>query len=226
MTNTEQLAQALRDQINAMPSALIHKWQVLEVINEAFAQHSAEQAVGVVAATLTISVEGSTTTIDCDWGDAVRSMPPGSYPLFLAAPEAPASTAAAMQIVIDAMRADPDYAWSWHCNVAMSFVDAGGDRYTANQGAARFMRLLANVDPAHELPTEAPASAQQAEDAKDAARLDWIDKNVCDVSRLSGQRLRISWWNGVGQVFIGEGHHKDWREAIDDARAQHGGPAA
>ena len=65
----------------------------------------------------------------------------------------------AMQTVIAAMQADPDYAWSWHCNVAMAYVDAGGDRYTGNQGAARFMKLLANVDPAHELP--APAQEQQ-----------------------------------------------------------------
>ena len=66
----------------------------------------------------------------------------------------------AMQTVIAAMQADPSYAWSWHCNVAMTYVDAGGDRYTGNQGAARFMKLLANVDPAHELP-EKPAPAQE-----------------------------------------------------------------
>jgi len=59
----------------------------------------------------------------------------------------------AMKIVIEAMRADPDYAWSWHCNIAMAFVDAGGDHYTGNQGAARFMKMLANVAPAHELPS-------------------------------------------------------------------------
>jgi hypothetical protein len=62
----------------------------------------------------------------------------------------------AMKTVIKAMQDDPDYAWSWHCNVAMAFFDAGGDSYTANQGAARFMRLLANVDPAHELPSHQP----------------------------------------------------------------------
>lgn len=66
----------------------------------------------------------------------------------------------AMQTVIAAMQADPSYAWSWHCNVAMTYVDAGGDRYTGNQGAARFMKLLANVDPAHELP-EKPAPVQE-----------------------------------------------------------------
>jgi hypothetical protein len=66
----------------------------------------------------------------------------------------------AMQTVIGAMQTDPGYAWSWHCNVAMAFVDAGGDHYTANQGAARFMRLLANVEPTHELPT--PPAAQPA----------------------------------------------------------------
>jgi hypothetical protein len=58
----------------------------------------------------------------------------------------------AVKTVIRAMQKDPDYAWSWHCNIAMAFVDAGGDRYTANQGAARFMKMLAAVDPAHALP--------------------------------------------------------------------------
>lgn len=57
--------------------------------------------------------------------------------------------AQAMQTVTAAMRADPGYAWSWHCNIAMAYVDAGGDRTIGNQGAERFMRLLANVDPAH-----------------------------------------------------------------------------
>lgn len=66
----------------------------------------------------------------------------------------------AVQTLIDAMQADPDYAWSWHCNIAMAYVDAGGDPYTGNQGAARFMRLFANVDPAHELP--APQAQQTA----------------------------------------------------------------
>ena len=58
----------------------------------------------------------------------------------------------AVQTVIQAMQYDPDYAWGWHCNIAMAFVDAGGDRYTANQGAARFLEMFAKVQPAHELP--------------------------------------------------------------------------
>ena len=71
---------------------------------------------------------------------------------------------AAMKVVLEAMRSDPDYAWSWHCNVAMAFVDAGGDHYTANQGAARFMQLLAGVEPAHELP-EAPSRPRRCRPA-------------------------------------------------------------
>jgi outer membrane PBP1 activator LpoA protein len=73
-----------------------------------------------------------------------------------------APVADAMKTVTKAMQDDPDYAWSWHCNVAMAFVDAGGDSYTANQGAARFMRLLANVDPAHELPSHPPRRKWQS----------------------------------------------------------------
>lgn len=76
------------------------------------------------------------------------------YSAMLAAAPQPAGepVASAVQTVIEAMQADPDYAWGWHCNIAMAFVDAGGSHYTANQGAARFMRMLANVEPAHELP--------------------------------------------------------------------------
>jgi len=58
----------------------------------------------------------------------------------------------AVQTVIQAMQYDPEYAWGWHCNIAMAFVDAGGDHYTANQGAARFLEMFAKVQPAHELP--------------------------------------------------------------------------
>jgi hypothetical protein len=77
----------------------------------------------------------------------------------------------AMQTVIGAMQADPGYAWSWHCNVAMAFVDAGGDHYTANQGAALFMRLLANVEPAHELPSPHAQPAPVPLDAGEISRL-------------------------------------------------------
>jgi hypothetical protein len=50
---------------------------------------------------------------------------------------------------------DADYAWSWHCNIAMSHYDAmiaaGYTHHrsihkTSNAGAARFMRLAFGVD--------------------------------------------------------------------------------
>ncbi len=58
----------------------------------------------------------------------------------------------AMAVVLKAMKDDPEYAWGWHCNIAMAYVDAGGDHAIGNHGAARFLRLLASVEPAHELP--------------------------------------------------------------------------
>jgi hypothetical protein len=99
----------------------------------------------------------------------------------------------AMKIVIKAMQADPDYAWSWHCNVAMAFVDAGGDSYTANQGAARFMRLLANVEPAHKLPSHPPRREWRGltEEEIDAV---WEDAQVFnthyDIARAIEQALK------------------------------------
>ena len=41
---------------------------------------------------------------------------------------------------------DPSLAWSWHCNIAVAFVDEGGDHKLANRAAARFMQLCFGVD--------------------------------------------------------------------------------
>ncbi len=41
---------------------------------------------------------------------------------------------------------DPDYAHSWHCNIACSAMDAGADHKIANDGASRFMRLAFDVN--------------------------------------------------------------------------------
>lgn len=45
-----------------------------------------------------------------------------------------------------AIQTDSSYAWSWHCNVAMSFEDEVGNHEQANRAAARFMRTTFDVD--------------------------------------------------------------------------------
>lgn len=45
-----------------------------------------------------------------------------------------------------AIQADNDYAWTWHCNVAMPFQDEGGSHEQANRAAARFMATAFDVD--------------------------------------------------------------------------------
>lgn len=54
--------------------------------------------------------------------------------------------AASVASVVTALRNDADYAWSWHCNIAMAARDAGCEACAANEGAARFMELFANVN--------------------------------------------------------------------------------
>ena len=54
-------------------------------------------------------------------------------------------TATAMKSLSDAMREDPDYAWSWHCNLACCAMDEGLDREAANRAAERFMALAFNI---------------------------------------------------------------------------------
>ena len=64
----------------------------------------------------------------------------------------------ALNIIRSAMRDDPHYAWTWHCNVAVSMMDEGAPHDAANAAAARFMRLAFDVDTA-----KAPQSAGDAE---------------------------------------------------------------
>ncbi len=48
--------------------------------------------------------------------------------------------------LIEAFKLDPDYLWTWHCNIAMGFYDAGGDHKIANEGSARFLQNLTGID--------------------------------------------------------------------------------
>jgi len=69
---------------------------------------------------------------------------------------------ASVATFINAMRKDPDYAWAWHCNIAMSAFDAGCPHGVANEGAARFLQLLAGVDTRQHpgfAPTQTPVTA-------------------------------------------------------------------
>lgn len=51
-----------------------------------------------------------------------------------------------MKTIKRAIECDKDYAWAWHCNLAMSSYDEGLDLPAANRAAARFMRVCFGVD--------------------------------------------------------------------------------
>ena len=50
-----------------------------------------------------------------------------------------------MRHLTEALRDDPSYAWSWHCNIAMSAYDEGVEHKKANEIASRFMQLAFGV---------------------------------------------------------------------------------
>jgi hypothetical protein len=52
----------------------------------------------------------------------------------------------AMNALKQAINSDPDYAWSWHCNIAVTQQDAGVSHEMSNDGAARFMKLCFDAD--------------------------------------------------------------------------------
>lgn len=55
------------------------------------------------------------------------------------------------------MKNDAGYAWSWHCNIAMAIYDANLASHTiANLCAAQVMRILFDIEPAHDLPKQSP----------------------------------------------------------------------
>ena len=51
----------------------------------------------------------------------------------------------ALWVLSRAMKNDPMYAWSWHCNLAMMAVDAGASHYEANKREESFMHYLFGV---------------------------------------------------------------------------------
>ena len=52
----------------------------------------------------------------------------------------------AMDTLKTNMKEDPEFAWSWHCNIAVQFQDAGVSHAISNDGASRFMKLCFGVD--------------------------------------------------------------------------------
>ena len=78
------------------------------------------------------------------------------------------STASAFAVVKEAMQKDPEYAWSWHCNIAMASVDEGMDHERANKAAARFMHNCFGVDTSKS-PQYATLKFIPSEGSRDAA---------------------------------------------------------
>ncbi len=57
----------------------------------------------------------------------------------------------AMKNLAEAIQNDPDYAWSWLCNIAVSAQDEGIEYSASNRSAARFMQTAFAIDmTAHE----------------------------------------------------------------------------
>lgn len=60
----------------------------------------------------------------------------------------------ALRVLRDAMQKDYMYAWSWHCNIAMTAIDAGAPAKEANERAADFMHRAFDVRTDHDPGTD------------------------------------------------------------------------
>lgn len=60
--------------------------------------------------------------------------------------KANAGIAHEMAVLGSAMRQDPEYLWTWHVNLTLAYVDAGGDKKVAMNASARFLYNLTQAD--------------------------------------------------------------------------------
>jgi hypothetical protein len=56
------------------------------------------------------------------------------------------TTKQAIEHLERALQDDPEYAWSWHCNIACPIMDEGASYELANKAAARIMKHLFHID--------------------------------------------------------------------------------
>lgn len=111
-----------------------------------------------------------------------------------------AGVATAMGEVRAALHADPEYAWSWHCNIAMASVDEGMEHAAANRAAARFMHNCFGLDT-----SKSPHYPQTAAEGGgkiitgDAVGLDF--GAALAVLKAGGKVARAG-WNGKGMWLI------------------------
>lgn len=112
------------------------------------------------------------TPIGLVWDVDPKSVPVGTKLYALAALQsqpAAAGAAGAVQTLIEALKADPEYAWAWHCNVAMAAVDEGLSHYAANKAAAQPDHTkwppipLARCNPADVAPQQATPESRKDE---------------------------------------------------------------
>lgn len=52
----------------------------------------------------------------------------------------------AFELFKNEIQQNKNYAWSWHCNIASSFLDQGGTHKQSNKAAASFMKRAFDVD--------------------------------------------------------------------------------
>ena len=113
-----------------------------------------------------------------------------------AQPAAPGVTGA-MQTLIETLKADPEYAWAWHCNVAMAAFDEGLSHYAANKAAARFLSWLAQIDTTTH-PGFPKAPAQQAAAVSDGWMIDNFEDGSINVKTPDGYACRLFKSGGGG----------------------------
>lgn len=97
----------------------------------------------------------------------------------------------AMKKLQNAVASYSDYAWTWHCNLAMPIRDEGVDSKTANLAAARIMSLVFGVDVTKSSEWKSLNLEQDASPDSAQSLFDWLIASGAVLQSEPGDRLVV-----------------------------------
>lgn len=99
---------------------------------------------------------------------------------------------AALELLTQAFRKDPDFAHGWHCNIAMACFDSIGPsgveqndavrHKIANKAASRFMKMAFNVETCKDSKYEKSDKPEQSDKSNGPERFNELSKSIEDFS--------------------------------------------
>lgn len=121
-------------------------YEILAYIKDYLARHREAPTLGQIARRFGFKARSSAhdALVALERAGLIRRI--ANIPRGIVVIDTASLTQQAFNTLKDAIAGDAEYAWGWHCNIAMASVDEGMDHAAANRAAARFMFTCFGVD--------------------------------------------------------------------------------